>query len=303
VQVFSVDESFLDVTDAARDYLGATVIAHIVKQRLREECGDWITASVGVGPNKLIAKAASECMKPDGLTVVRPEQVISFLDTRGLEDICGIGPRIARRLDAMGITTIPELRACPANRLVGEFKSYGLWLYNAARGRDDSEVSSSEEDPKSMGHSYTFPKNLTTPDEIRHGLLGLCDKVAWRLRRDGFAARCITVYARFSDFSGAGKQHRFKEPIDDGLKLFDIAWNHLSPALTRGVRLLGISASELTRGPEQPSLFRKEQKMAATLSALDQLQHRFGNTAWTRASLLSTRFLARTSGFHYDHEI
>ena len=303
VQQFSVDESFLDVTDTARDYLGAAVTAQIIKARLREECGDAITASVGVGPNKLVAKAASECMKPDGLVVVRPEQVVSFLDGIDLQDICGIGYRIARRLDAMGITTIPQLRACPVEKLVAEFKSYGRWLYDAARGRDDAEVDSRDEDPKSMGHSYTFPKDLNTPTEIKRGLLGLCDRVAWRLRRDGFGARGITAYARFGDFSGTGQQHRFREPINNGLAMFNVAWGLLSRTVNRPVRLLGVTASELTRGPEQSSLFKKEQKMAEATKALDRLQTRFGEHAWTRASLLHAEFLPRTSGFHYDHEI
>jgi len=303
VEMFSVDESFLDVTDCAHDYLGAAVIAHIIKQRLREACGEWITASIGVGPNKLVAKAASECMKPDGLVIVRPEQVLEFLSGLDLQDICGIGPRIARRLDAMGITSMAQLRACPPEKLIHAFNSYGLWLHHAAHGRDDSEVSSADDAPKSVGHSYTFPKDLQTPEDMKRGLLGLCDKVAWRLRRDGFSARCVSVYARFGNFSGTGKQHRFREPINDGLALFRIAWRLLRPGISRPVRLLGVSASELTSGPEQPSLFIREQKIAGTLKALDRLQTRFGDRAWTRASLLRTEFLPRTSGFHYDHEI
>src|SRR3989344_1081932 len=99
---FSVDESFLDVTETARDYLGAIMVAQIIRRRLREECGEWITASIGIARNKLLAKAASETMKPDGLVVVKPGDEIAFLDSCDLQDPCGVGPRTARHLERLG---------------------------------------------------------------------------------------------------------------------------------------------------------------------------------------------------------
>lgn len=307
VQQFSVDESFLDVSDIARTYEDAQQIALEIKKRLREDCGECITASIGIAPNKLVAKAASEFKKPDGLTVVRPREVLPFLDRLNLQDICGIGPRIEKRLNAMGIENLTQLRERPVEDLTNEFKSYGAWLHEAAFGHDASEVVPGEEEPKSMGHSYTFPRDLRTAEEIRRGLLMLCDRVAWRLRREGFAAREVTAYVRYGNFGSDGRQHRFQEPVNDGLKIFEIAWNIVSqlPGVDYGksVRLLGVTAGALTRGAQQASLFEKERKMTSTLSALDSLQRRFGSSAWTRAALLKTKLLERTSGFHYDHEI
>ncbi len=305
VQRFSVDESFLDVTDRTEDYLGAIVIAQNIKARLREECGERITASIGIGPNKLMAKLASERVKPNGLTVVQPHQVIELLDQCELEDICGIGPRIAKRLAGKGILTIPQLRAYPVDLLIEEFKSYGLWLHEATLGQDNSEVIADDEPPKSMGHSYTLPKDAWTETEIKRYLLGLCDKVGWRLRRDGYVAHRVTSYVRYGDFSGNGQEHRFKEPTADGLKLFQIAWGMIRRWRDRSkpVRLVGISAGALTLGPEPPNLFKKERRMVSALGALDRVQRRYGEGSWTRASLLRTTFQARSSGFKFDHEL
>lgn len=303
VEPFSVDESFLDITDSACDYLGATVIAQMIRQRLREECGEWITASIGIAANKPMAKLASERIKPDGLVIAPPNRVLALLDDSELEDLCGIGPRIAARLRGMGISSFCELRARPLADLVAQFHSYGEWLHHAAYGQGDDLVSPNADDPKSYGHSYTLPSNATDPRVVEHYLLAQCDKVAWRMRRDGCAAHGVTAYLRFGDLSGNGRQHRSREPVNDGLKLFEIARALVAPFLGKPVRLVGVSASELMHGNEQISLFKKERKMSSVLSALDALQTRYGDRTWTRASLLKTNVLARTSGFRYDHEL
>ena len=310
---FSVDESFLDVTETARDYLGAIMVAQIIRRRLREECGEWITASIGIARNKLLAKAASETMKPDGLVVVKPGDEIAFLDSCDLQDLCGIGPRTARHLERLGVTTLKQLRDVTLDTLLREFNSYGAWLYAAARGMGDDEVVGDEADPKSVGHSYTLPRDAYAPKTIRRYLLGLCDKVGWRLRRDGFKARSVSAFIRYGDpstssghrFDGSGSEHRFREGVDDGLALFRIAWSLIESGRDpdRPIRLVGISAGTLTRGATQVSLFPKECRTAAAVMALDRATRRFGSRAWTRASLLTTPILERTSGFAYDHEL
>ncbi len=349
VEQFSIDEAFLDVTFAAKDYMGATIMAQMIKARLKEECGERITCSIGIGPNKLIAKLASEFEKPDGLIVVKPKDVPRLLELVELEDICGIGPRIARRLNMLGVYTIKQLQKCPLEKLVNEFKSYGFWLHNAAYGRDDVLVGrdslparllpgkavktldalssfallrrATEDRPgvcpsethnaltgvtpthlKSMGHSYTLPRDTHDPLEMKRYLLGLADKVGWRLRKDGYVSRQIATYVRYGDFTGTGQIKRFSEPTADGLRLFQVAWSLIKKIRdpTKPVRLLGLSAGRLSRGAEQIPLFPKDQKMRGMISALDQVQARFGNHAWTRASLLNVEFKERSSGFHYD---
>ncbi len=315
VEPFSVDESFADITDAAKDYFGAIFVAQTMRERVRQACGEWITCSMGIAPNKLIAKLACERVKPNGLTVVRPHEVISLLDHSSLEDLCGIGPRMADRLAQLGITSFSRLRECSSKFLQKHFKSYGDWLYETARGRGDDSIPPLPEGgqggvgAKSYGHSYTLKHDTSDPKTVERYLLRLCDKVAWRLRRDGYSARCITLKIRFKDFSGFGKQQALSEPANDGLIIFKIARSLLSPlskgglrgVLNEPIRLVGIRASELTRTDTSASLFRNDQKIRATLRALDALQHRFGEV-WTRASLLHITLLARSSGFHFDHE-
>ena len=304
VEQASVDECYLDVTNDARDYFGATIMAQAMRERLRETCGEYITASIGIGPNKLIAKLGSESHKPNGLTVIPPESVLAFLDTVELRDFCGIGRRTEEHLAELGITTVQGLRDYPVNLLTKEFKSWGRWLHEAAWGRDAFPVISNDEPQKSVGHSYTFPKNIDSPEELKHNLLAMADKVAWRLRRDGMVAGLVSVYLRFGNLGGHGQQHRFREPTADGLQLFKIAWSLVEKWWdSTPVRLIGITAGMLLPGNEANSLFKEKQKTLLVTGALDKIQRRFGSSSWTRASLAHITFRARSSGWHYDHEL
>ena len=304
VEQASVDECYLDVTKDAHDYFGATIMAQAMRERLREVCGEYITASIGIGPNKLIAKLGSESHKPNGLTVIPPDRVLPFLETIKLSDFCGIGYRTEAHLAELGITTVQGLREAPVEKLMREFKSWGKWMHEAAYGRDAIEVVAEEQAPKSMGHSYTFAKDLDHPEEIKRNLLAMADKVAWRLRRDHMRAGQVSVYVRFGDLGGRGEQQRIREATADGLTLFNIAWNLVEKWWDgTPVRLIGLTAGMLTTGQEQNSLFKEKQKVLAVTSALDRLNKRYGTSSWTRASLLGITFRARSSGWHYDHEV
>lgn len=305
VEQFSTDEAFADLSYAAGDYFGATMIAQRIRSDVKRECGAYCTASLGIAPNKLVAKLACESIKPSGLTVVRPQDVENFVASQELEAICGIGPRIERRLNAMGVSSVRALRQIPLHDLLDEFKSYGYFLYFAARGIGDDEVSDEKDPPKSVGHSYTFPHDLLTDDEIKKNLLALCDKVAWRMRRDGFIANHLSVYARYGDFGSVGTGKQYREPMEDGLDLYKNAWALLDRMRDphQGIRLLGVSASGLIHTNMPKALFPKQEKIHQVLKALDKIQDRYGSGIWQRASTLGTIFKERTSGWHYDHEV
>lgn len=299
VEPFSIDESTLDVTDCAQDYLGAIAIAQAIKQELKTECGKHITASIGIAPNKLIAKLASESQKPDGLVSVPPERVHAFLDQSPLQAICGIGRNMKKHLDALGINSVQQLREYPKEALVSQFKSYGTWLHNAVTGKTTNHVSITESPAKSIGHAYTLSRDTVNPQVVRRYLLGLSDRVAFRLRKQGMQAQTIFVRLRFGDFTSAGKQYRFAEPIIDGLAIFKLAWQ-LTQKLWHGdqpIRLIGVTVSNLSAEHTQSSLFIHNQKMRTVLKSLDRLSERYGSKTWQRASTIPTQFLERSSGF------
>ncbi len=303
VERFSTDEGFADITVAARDYFGATFIGQQIRRDIRNECGSFATVSIGVANNKTLAKLASESCKPNGLTVIHPDHAISFLDKQDLAAVCGIGPRIEKRLNKMGITDFPSLRNAKLEHLVREFNSYGFFLYDVARGIGSDELSESE-NPKSVGNSYTFPHDLINEKDIKKQLLAICDKVANRLRKQSFFATHISVYARYKDFGGCGIGKKYNEPMNDGLEIFRNAWQLLKKKWDRNipVRLLGVSTSALMPTFHMPSIIEKQNKTQNTLHALDILQKKYGSGIWLRAATLKTHFKERTSGWHYDHE-
>ncbi|MDX8398968.1 MAG: DNA polymerase IV, partial [Gallionellaceae bacterium] len=225
IEQFSIDEAFLDVTDDAKDWLGAIAIALRIREDIARELGTYVTASMGIAPNKLVAKIASESDKPNGVTVVQPEDLISFLNARELSDVPGIGLAILRRLKEMGILTMPELRATPLATLETSFKQYGSFLYFISRGVDHSLVTDVIAPPKSVGHSYTLPFDTTSPHILRATLLRLCDKVAWRLRKHGLVARGYSALVRFQTMRFHGQLGRFDAPTDEGLEIFNAAWS------------------------------------------------------------------------------
>lgn len=305
VEQFSVDEAFADITTVATDKFGAILLAQILRSKIIETIGEACTASIGIGPNKVIAKLASELVKPNGITYVDPSEVESFVAARSLRDICGVGPRLGKRLTNLGITTIPHLRQTPIDRLVSEFGPHtAKFLWDVSRGiGDDHVVDTEDEHPKSVGHSYTFPHGIETDDEIHNNLLALADMVAQRLRNQNLFTTHVTVFARYEDGGGSGTSAQLPEATNDGLTLFEHGFRSLLPIidLHRGIRLLGISATHFAE--KIPSLIPEHnERYTRCLTALDVIAKRFGTGAWHRASTLNTVFLERVSGWHYDHE-
>ncbi len=304
MEQFSTDEVFLDVTTGAQDYFGATLLAQIIRAELKDACGAACTASVGIAPNLLVAKLASESVKPNGLTVVMPEHVEDFVRTRPLKDFCGIGRKTEKKLEEMGVTSVDTLRKVSRRELVSAFKSQGAWLADAALGIG-SDLLAVEQDAKSVGHSYTFPADLLTESDVWKNLLALSDRVASRLLRQGATGFRVSGFVRYGDFGNDGGDRLLKEPLTDGLDIAANAWRILQPKIDpeRGVRLIGVTVSELRHAQQTESILTKPRNMHAVLGALNKVQTRFGNDAWQRATTVGTLFRERTSGWHYDHEL
>ena len=251
----SIDEAFLDLSSLG-EFERAAAHARSVKAEVLEREG--LTCSVGIGPNKLVAKIASDFQKPDGLTVVRPEAVQAFLDPLPIRRIPGIGPKSEAHLQERGIRTIGELRAVEPAQLAAWFGKGGLQMADRARGISESPVTS-EWERKSVGEQETFERDTLEPALVLARAQELAAGVFTRLRADGFGGfRTVTVTVRFENFVTLTRSRTAEIPMDTQGAIEALAEDLLLPFLDerenpkgRKIRLIGVRAEKLVR--ESPS--------------------------------------------------
>ena len=290
VEVYSIDEAFLDVTGSLRLFRGAENIARMIKERVKEELE--LTCSIGIAPNKLLAKLASDMQKPDGLQVIRQEEVFSLLEDLPVEEIWGIGPRLATYLHEMGITTCGQLGRTPACILERRFGLIGRMLHRMARGVDDAPVVPfrAEPDVRSMGHSMTFDQDLHSREEIAWYVLMLAEMVGRRLRSGGYAGRTVVLTLRYSDFQTFSRRVTLKRYITTGPQIHEVATQILDGIRLRdAVRLVGVGLTNLARGTMQIPLFEEERKMGKLILAMDLVNDRYGDFTLSWGPLLGGR--------------
>lgn len=292
VEKLSVDEAFLDVTGSEALFGSGVEIARAIKERIRSELS--LTASVGVAPNKFLAKVASDLRKPDALVVVPPEGVEEFLSTLPVSRLWGVGPATERSLRRLGIQTIGQLAAYPVETLRRRLGRAGEALHRLARGEDDRPVEPSTE-VKSIGRETTFPEDIGDTETLERVLLGLSEEVGARLRREGVCGRTVTLKLRFSNFTTLTRSRSLPEATALAEKIYPVAL-----ALFRGVerplkvRLLGVTVSNLSPGQaaRQLSLFEppdaRRERLAETV---DSLRERYGDEIIRRARLVPPRHL------------
>src|SRR5262245_11659115 len=247
VEPLSLDEAFLDVHGCERLFGSGPEIAARIKQRIREETG--LTASVGVAPNKFLAKLASDLRKPDGLVVVPADDIVGFLAPLPVGRIWGVGAKGEKRLHALGIRTIGELAAHSERVLVDRFGEMGRHVWQLAHGRDGRNVVPDRE-AKSISTETTFPEDIGDRETLRAWLLDLTDELGRRLRHAGLRARTVEVKIRSSDFRTRHRTQALTQATDVTDTLWLAARETLNRGLTRDylpVRLLGVGATRLTR--------------------------------------------------------
>lgn len=290
VQVFSIDEAFLDITDTKERFGGEIKIAREIKKWIRERF--HITCSIGIGYNKLIAKLAGELKKPDGITILRPEDIPDKIRDLKVSKLCGIGSKIEEHLNRIGIKTFYELHKASRLSLVREFGIvYGEQLYFMGQGIDHSPVMphTYHEDAKSMGHAYTMPKATTDLDEVKSYLLRLSEQVGRRLRRDKYKGNVVHLTVGFGNFKFWSKQKKIEDYIDDGYELFKYAEKLLllNPE-NDAYRFVGVSLSNLLKDADQVSLIESWERDKKILAAIDKINDRYGEFVVERLSLLNT---------------
>ena len=255
IQPLSLDEAFLDVTEHLGDFDSATAIAHEIRRRVKDERG--LTVSVGVAPNKLLAKIASDHDKPDGLTVVKPTEVEAFLAPLPVRRLHGVGPAGEKALHGMGVDTVAALRKLSLDRLIERFGHWGRTLHAFARGDDRREVRVARV-RKSLSTEHTFETDIGDEAAIDEVLDRMADEVARGLGKKTLSACTVTVKARYPDFTTVTRSHTLPVPTADAVKIAACARELIraTDAAERSVRLLGVGASNLvTGGVEQLGLF------------------------------------------------
>jgi DNA polymerase-4 len=292
VEVFSIDEAFMDVTGSLTHLFDTPErIAYLLKARIRHTFG--ITCSIGIAPNKLLAKLASDMHKPDGLTVIRPEDVPRVMETLPIKDLCGVGRKMERHLNMMSIYTCGELGRCDEVRLTRKFGVIGKRLKEMGQGIDNSPVvpHSEDEEVKSVGHSMTLTQDISAREDILRYLLQLSEMVGRRARRYGVSGRTVSLYVRYADFfSSFGKQETLKSYISMSGDIYKAAVTILDTVeLEQPVRLLGVKLSGLKHHSEQLALFPDERRHNELMRSMDSINDRFGDFTVTFGSLLKNR--------------
>jgi DNA polymerase-4 len=243
VEPLSLDEAYLDVTENAWGETLGTAVARRIKDQIRAVTE--LTASAGVAPNKFLAKIASGWKKPDGLTVIAPDRVESFLQALPVEALWGVGPVTARKLRACGIARLVDVRTADAATLHEAVGSLAEWLGQLARGIDPRPVVA-EHEPKSSGSENTFARDLTDLQEIRREVDAMArDAAAW-LARHQLYARTVTIKVRYHDFTTITRSHSQPPTRDEhAIASRAVALLDRTEAGRRAVRLLGVSVHGL----------------------------------------------------------
>jgi len=292
VEPLSLDEAFLDLRGCEGLFGPAPEIARQIKQRIRAETG--LIASVGVAPNKYLAKLASDVGKPDGYIVLLPEKIAEFLSPLPVSRIWGVGAKSEKRLHEMGIRTIGQLAAMPERLLADRFGEMGRHIWQLANGVDYRTVVPDRE-AKSVSTETTFAQDIGDRGILRVWLLDLVDHLAGRLRHEGIWARTIDMKIRSSDFRTVTRSTTLAEPTN----LTNVIWKAAADLFERSltsdlmpVRLLGVGATKLTREPVmQGNLFKEKSHPheAALDQTIDTIRAQFGTSSIGRGILLNRR--------------
>ena len=283
IEPLSIDEAFLDLTGMERLMDSPRQYALKLKQEIKEKTG--IVASVGIAPNKFLAKIASDLDKPDGLVIVNKDRVQAFLDPLPVRRIWGVGAKTAAILDRMRVKTIADLREMSYEEL---HKTFGdktaQHLFLLAQGIDERPVAPRGR-AKSIGNETTFSEDLQSAEAALEVLLYLSVKVGWRLRQAGFKAKTVQLKLRQSDFSTFTRQKQLFEPSNFDNDIYTAIkelFENLN--ITRGIRLLGVSTTGFEE-MESLSLFHDEKK-DRLYQAIDDINSKFGKLGVTRGALL-----------------
>ncbi len=275
IEVYSIDEAFLDITETHHLFGGPVALAEQIKQEIKDRFN--INCTIGIAPNILMAKLVSDISKPDGLRWVKDDEVEPLLEDMHVKELWGIGPKTTEKLMAMGINTCGALGRAPVSLLRSRFGIMGEHLKAMGQGRCERVISVNEADPKTIGHSMTLPKDISSRRQIEAYMLQLSDMVGSRARKHGFAGSTVRLTIRYPDFETFTKQTHLPEHTNHTQEIYRAGVQILdSIKLKDKVRLLGISLSSIERVTGQMPLFKERAKQKALLCAVDAINDKYG---------------------------
>ncbi len=291
VEPFSIDEAFLDLRGTAYGASRATAeqAGHTIQRWVSERLG--LSASIGIGPNKLIAKMAAGVVKPQGLTLLDEEAFRRRWWPLPVGALWGIGEQTVAALGRIGLVTVADLAHAPEARLAAAFGVNGPRMKVAAWGEDTTPVVPYDEgvDAKSMGHEFTLLADVRDPAVLEGLVLRLADQVGRRMRREDYRGRIVVLKIRYSDFTTVIRQRALSEFVDDDPTLYRVARRLLRENLApRPVRLIGVTCAGLERahGVEQEGLLVADRRARKLLRGVDRVRDRGGEHAVLRAGAL-----------------
>ncbi len=321
VEVFSLDEVFIDVTATHHLFGGVYPLIENIKKRLKNEIGEYVTASVGISHNKMLSKLGSGMRKPNGVFEINKDNLADVYKEVKLSDICGIGRRIEARLNQMGIYSLVQLSKCPLNYLIAEFgESEGHFLFNVGRGVDPSDVIPYSQflGVKSVGRNYCLSQNEFDMRKATQNVYELCEEVALKLRRLDKKARGVGFYFRGDkDISG---RKTFDNYIDSGKELFEsiqlilnqesgiknYSYSFLIPNSLfinlNYLRQVNIWTFSLKDADSVPlSIFETEQKNQKITKVIDNINEKYGDHTIRNGFLLyADKLTTLPNGFMAD---
>ena len=286
VEALSIDEAFLDITGMGQLAASPREYAQRIKRAIREETG--LVASVGIAPNKFLAKLASDLQKPDGLVIIAPDRVREILWPLSIRRLWGVGKKTAEKLQNMGCETIGQIAQAEPLSLRKAFgPKLAAQLAALAQGQDDRKVEPMR-DAKSIGKEITFPEDLRSLEQAEHELLELAEKVGWRLRIAGVQARTVQLKVRLGDFTTYTRSRTLPEATCYDEVLYATAKALLRELkITSGFRLLGVTGTGFELFG-QASLFM-DPKKEKLYHAIDAIKKRYGEGVLTKAQLVNKR--------------
>ncbi|MBS3810362.1 MAG: DNA polymerase IV [Halanaerobiales bacterium] len=282
VEKLSIDEAFLNVKGCHRLHGGSRKIAEQIKKRVLNKVG--LVCSVGVAGNKFLAKIASDLDKPDGLVIIKDEDIKDILDPLSIKKIPGIGEITAQKLNQIGIYKIKELKSLNLAELIEIFGKQGRSLYNLIRGQDKRQVSINQQ-VKSISNENTFPHDVIDSELLLKYLLELCQKVTRRLRKQKFIANIVFIKVKDNSFHLTTRRITLNEYIDSTDDLYKHSKILLKDInIKKPIRLIGVGVAGFKeKRNEQLSLFNTKNKEIDFNLTIDSIKDKFGNKSIRRA--------------------